>query len=196
MIISNNKVVSLSYELKVNDEIVDNAVAEHPLEFLYGHGQLLPLFEEKIKGLKIGDAFSFMVPCNEGYGQVNEMAVVELPKDIFNVDGQIPDDLLEVGRSLPMRDNEGNALNGLIVDIKDDVVVMDFNHPLAGQDLYFNGKVEAIRDASAEELQHGHIHGHHHHGNESGCESGCEEGCCDTEEEKGKQDCGCGCGCN
>ncbi len=196
MIITNDKVVSLSYELKVNDEIVDNAVAEHPLEFLFGHGQLLPLFEEKIKGLKIGDTFNFMVPCDEGYGQVNEMAVVELPKDIFNVDGQIPDDLLEIGRSLPMRDNEGNALNGMIVDIKDDVVVMDFNHPLAGQDLYFNGKVEAIRDASAEELQHGHIHGSHHHGDESGCESGCDTGCCDTEEEKGKQDCGCGCGCN
>ncbi len=196
MIITNDKVVSLSYELKVNDEIVDNAVAEHPLEFLFGHGQLLPLFEEKIKGLKIGDTFNFMVPCDEGYGQVNEMAVVELPKDIFNVDGQIPDDLLEIGRSLPMRDNEGNALNGMIVDIKDDVVVMDFNHPLAGQDLHFNGKVEAIRDASAEELQHGHIHGGHHHGNESGCDSGCEEGCCDTKEEKGKQDCGCGCGCN
>lgn len=187
MIITNDKVVSLSYELKVNDEIVDNAVAEHPLEFLYGHGQLLPLFEENIKGLKIGDAFSFMVPCNEGYGQVNEMAVVELPKEIFNVDGQIPEDLLQIGRSLPMRDNEGNALNGMIVDIKDDLVVMDFNHPLAGQDLYFSGKVEAIRDASAEELQHGHIHGN---------EGGCESGCCDNEEEKGNQDCGCGCGCN
>lgn len=193
MIITNDKVVSLSYELKVNDEIVDNAVAEHPLEFLYGHGQLLPLFEEKIKGLKIGDTFNFMVPCNEGYGQVNEMAVVELPKDIFIVDGQIPEDLLEIGRSLPMRDNEGNALNGMIVDIKEDVVVMDFNHPLAGQDLYFNGKVEAIRDASSEELQHGHIHhGGHHHDNEGGCGAGC----CDNEEEKGTQDCGCGCGCN
>ncbi|NVO09573.1 MAG: FKBP-type peptidyl-prolyl cis-trans isomerase [Bacteroidales bacterium] len=192
MIITNDKVVSLSYELKVNDEIVDNAVAEHPLEFLYGHRQLLPLFEEKIKGLKIGDTFNFMVPCDEGYGQINEMAVVELPKDIFIIDGQIPEDLLEIGRSLPMRDNEGNALNGIIVDIKDDLVVMDFNHPLAGQDLYFNGKVEAIRDASAEELAHGHIHGHHHHDNASGCEAGC----CDNEEEKGNQDCGCGCGCN
>jgi FKBP-type peptidyl-prolyl cis-trans isomerase SlyD len=194
MIISNNKVVSLSYELKINGEIVDNAVEQHPLEFIYGRGQLLPLFEQNINGLKIGDTFEFMVPCEEGYGKVNEMAVVELPKEIFKVDGEIPTDLLEVGRSLPMRDNEGNALNGMIIDIKDDVIVMDFNHPLAGQDLYFNGKIEAIRDATAEELDHGHIHGnHHHHDNEESC---CEndEDCCDTEEKKASH--GCGCGCN
>ena len=101
MIISNDKVVSLSYELRVNNEIVDNAVSEHPLVFIYGRGQLLPLFEEKINGLKVGDTFEFMVSCDEGYGQVNEMAVVELPKDIFRIDGEIPADLLEVGRSLP-----------------------------------------------------------------------------------------------
>jgi FKBP-type peptidyl-prolyl cis-trans isomerase SlyD len=193
MIISNNKVVSLSYELKINGEIVDNAVEQHPLEFIYGRGQLLPLFERNINGLKIGDTFEFMVPCEEGYGKVNEMAVVELPKDIFKVDGEIPEDLLEVGRSLPMRDNEGNALNGMIIDIKDDVIVMDFNHPLAGQDLFFNGKIEAIRDATAEELDHGHIHGNHqHHDKEKSCCDN-EEDCCDTEEEKSSHSCGCGC---
>jgi len=204
MIVTNDKVVSLSYELKVNDEIVDNAVADHPLVFLYGHGQLLPLFEEKIKGLKIEDQFEFMVPCDEGYGQVNENAVVDLPKDIFKVDGEIPSDLLEVGRSLPMRDNEGNALNGIIVDITDEAVIMDFNHPLAGQDLYFKGKVESIRDASVEELAHGHIHGEghgHDHGHDhnscgDGCGDGCEDGCDDKSDVKESGGCGCGCGCN
>jgi len=189
MTITKDKVVSLSYELKVNNEIIDNAVAEYPLVFLYGHGQLLPLFEEKINGLKVGDTFEFMVPCDEGYGKVNEMAVVELPKDIFKIDGEIPGDLLEIGRSLPMRDNEGNALNGMIVDIKDEVVVMDFNHPLAGQDLYFTGKVVDVRDASVEELQHGHIHSN------SGCGDGCGDSC--SEDQKSSESgCGCGCGCN
>ena len=191
MTITKDKVVSLSYELKVNNEIIDNAVAEYPLVFLYGHGQLLPLFEEKIKGLKVGDTFDFMVPCEEGYGKVNEMAVVELPKDIFKIDGEIPSDLLEVGRSLPMRDNEGNALNGMIVDIKDEVVVMDFNHPLAGQDLYFTGKVVDVRDASAEELQHGHIHS-----NNNSCGDSCGSGCGDDYTENQGGGCGCGCGCN
>jgi FKBP-type peptidyl-prolyl cis-trans isomerase SlyD len=194
MIISNDKVISLSYTLKVKDEIVDNAVAEHPLVFIYGRGQLLPLFEEKIKGLKIGDSFEFNVPCEEGYGQVNEMAVVELPKDIFVVDGEIPSDLLEIGKTLPMRDNEGNALNGMIIDIKEDVVVMDFNHPLAGQDLHFDGKVEDIRDASAEELSHGHIHGNSSCGD--GCGDSCGDGCGDNSMDKGESSCGCGCGCN
>ena len=194
MIISNDKVVSLSYMLKVNNEIVDNAVAEHPLVFIYGHGQLLPLFEENIKGLKVGDSFEFKVSCEEGYGQMNEMAVVELPKDIFVIDGEIPADLLEVGKSLPMRDNEGNALNGVILDIKEDVVVMDFNHPLAGQDLFFNGKVEDVRDASAEELSHGHIHGNSSCGD--GCGDGCGSGCGENESEKEESGCGCGCGCN
>jgi FKBP-type peptidyl-prolyl cis-trans isomerase SlyD len=194
MIISNDKVISLSYTLRVKDEIVDNAVAEHPLVFIYGRGQLLPLFEEKIKGLKVGDSFEFMVSCDEGYGQVNEMAVVELPKDIFLIDGEIPADLLEVGKILPMRDNEGNALNGVIVDIKDDVVVMDFNHPLAGQDLFFNGKVEDIRDASAEELSHGHIHGNSSCGD--GCGDSCGDDCGDAQSSKEESGCGCGCGCN
>ncbi|MHC1704663.1 MAG: peptidylprolyl isomerase [Tenuifilaceae bacterium] len=194
MIITNDKVVSLSYMLKVNDEIVDNAVAEHPLVFLFGRGQLLPLFEEKIKGLKEGDPFEFMIPCDEGYGQVNESAVVELPKDIFKVDGEVPADLLEVGRSLPMRDNEGNALNGIIVNITDEAVVMDFNHPLAGQDLYFNGKIESVRDASAEELDHGHIHGNDHGHN--GCGDGCGDGCEDNNEKEENSGRGCGCGCN
>lgn len=190
MTITKDKVVALSYELKVNNEIVDNAVAEHPLVFLYGHGQLLPLFEEKIKGLKVGDTFEFMVSCDEGYGKVNEMAVVELPKEIFKIDGEIPADLLEIGRTLPMRDNEGNALNGMIVDIKEDVVVMDFNHPLAGQDLYFTGKVESLRDASEEELQHGHIHSN------SSCGDGCGDGCGDDQFNNQEGGCGCGCGCN
>lgn len=201
MIITNDKVVSLSYSLKVNNEIVDNAVAEHPLVFLFGHGQLLPLFESKIKGLKVGESFEFMVPCDEGYGQINENAIVDLPKDIFKVDGEIPSDLLEVGRSLPMRDNEGNALNGIIVEITDEAVVMDFNHPLAGQDLYFNGKVEDIRDASAEELAHGHIHGEHGHDHgQSNCGDGCGDGCGDDCGDNGgakdSSSCGCGCGCN
>jgi FKBP-type peptidyl-prolyl cis-trans isomerase SlyD len=190
MIITNDKVVSLSYELKVNDEIVDNAVAEHPLVFIYGRGQLLPLFEEKIKGLKVGDSFEFMVPCEEGYGQVNQMAIVELPKDIFVIDGEIPADLLEVGKTLPMRDNEGNALNGVITDIKEEVVVMDFNHPLAGQDLHFNGKVEDVRDASEEELSHGHVHGN------SSCGTGCGSDCDDSQMDDKEGGCGCGCGCN
>lgn len=178
MIIAKDTVVSLSYELRVNGEMVDTAEPANPLEFLYGHGQLLQLFEDNISGMRVGDSFNFVVPCEEGYGKVNDMAIVELPKEIFKVDGEVQEDLLVLGRRLPMRDSDGNALEGTIVEIADEVVVMDFNHPLAGQDLYFTGKIEGIREATSEELQHGHVHGQSH---------------CNDEYDGS---CGCGCGCN
>lgn len=176
MVVTKDKVVSISYELKVNGELVDTAAAENPLVFLYGHGQLLQLFEENLNGLSVGDSFEFMIAPKDGYGEVNDMAIVELPKDIFMVDGELQEDLLTIGNRLPMRDSEGNALDGTVVEVNDSAVVMDFNHPLAGQDLFFTGNVVNIREASSEELSHGHVHAHNH----------------DHEQDS----CGCGCGCH
>jgi len=159
MNVSKNKVVSISYELKVDGDLIDAAQADNPLVFLYGHGNLLPLFEDNIKDLSEGDSFEFMIPSKDGYGEVNDMAIVELPKDIFVIDGELQEDLLVIGNRLPMRDSEGNALDGIVVEVTDNTVVMDFNHPLAGKDLYFTGKVENIREATTEEISHGHVHG-------------------------------------
>ncbi len=164
MVIAKDKVVSISYELKVNGELVDAAESANPLVFLYGRGQLLQLFENNLNGLSVGDSFEFMIPPKDGYGEVNDMAVVELPKDIFMVEGELQDDLLVIGNRLPMRDSEGNALDGTVVEVNDTAVVMDFNHPLAGQDLFFTGSIVNIREASAEELAHGHVHSHNHEG--------------------------------
>lgn len=162
MNVSKNKVVSISYELKVDGDLIDAAQADNPLVFLYGHGQLLPLFEDNIKDLAEGDSFEFMIPSKDGYGEVNDQAIVELPKEIFVIDGELQEDLLVIGNRLPMRDSEGNALDGTVVEVTDNSVVMDFNHPLAGKDLYFTGKVENIREATAEEISHGHVHGMGH----------------------------------
>ncbi|MEY1640098.1 FKBP-type peptidyl-prolyl cis-trans isomerase [Tenuifilum osseticum] len=162
MNVSKNKVVSISYELKVDGDLIDAAQADNPLVFLYGHGQLLPLFEDNIKDLAEGDSFEFMIPSKDGYGEVNDQAIVELPKEIFVIDGELQEDLLVIGNRLPMRDSEGNALDGTVVEVTDSSVVMDFNHPLAGKDLYFTGKVENIREATAEEINHGHVHGMGH----------------------------------
>jgi FKBP-type peptidyl-prolyl cis-trans isomerase SlyD len=163
MNISKDKVVSISYELKVNGDLVDSAVAENPLVFLYGHGQLLPLFETNIHNLKTGDSFEFKIPSAEGYGEVDEDAIIDLPKDIFVIDGVLQEDMLIVGNSLPLRDSEGNELHGTILEVGDDHVKMDFNHPLAGEDLYFTGKVVDVREATSEEISHGHVHAHGHH---------------------------------
>jgi len=162
MNVSKNKVVSISYELKVDGDLIDAAQADNPLVFLYGHGQLLPLFEDNIKDLSEGDSFEFMIQSKDGYGEVNDQAIVELPKEIFVIDGELQEDLLVIGNRLPMRDSEGNALDGTVVEVTDNSVVMDFNHPLAGKDLYFTGKVENIREATAEEISHGHVHGMGH----------------------------------
>lgn len=157
-------VVSLSYELKVNGELVDTATANEPLEFIYGRGALIPKFEEYILNKAVGDTYEFTIPSSEGYGEVNEDAIVEIPRGVFEANGHEASDLLVVGERLPMLDQEGNSLEGIILEVAESYVVMDFNHPLAGEDLHFVGKVEAIRSATPHELEHGHVHS-----NSSGC---------------------------
>jgi len=161
MIIEENKVVSLTYELRVNNDkgdIVEKVEEHAPLTFLFGRGNLLPDFEANINGLKEGDPFSFMLEPEKAYGLESEEAIVDLPKNIFEVDGKIDENLLKVGNTIPMQDNSGNRLNGTVMEIRDEEVKMDFNHPLAGDTLYFKGEVAGIRNATEEEINHGHVH--------------------------------------
>ena len=158
MIVEKNKVISLSYELKVNGETVETVGADSPLQFLFGAGNLLPKFEENLDGLKPSDNFDFQLVAPEAYGDVKEEAIVDVPLKAFEVDGQIDSELLKVGNNVPMLDQQGNRLNGRIMKFDEEVVTMDFNHPLAGNDLHFNGKIEEVREATAEEIEHGHVH--------------------------------------
>lgn len=82
---------------------------------------------------------------------------------MFEVDGSIPEDMLEPGNYIPMADSEGNQMQGRVVEVQGDEVQMDFNHPLAGKTMHFDGKVIGVRDATQEELAHGHVHGEHGH---------------------------------
>jgi FKBP-type peptidyl-prolyl cis-trans isomerase SlyD len=93
------------------------------------------------------------------------------------VDGELQEDLLVIGNRLPMRDSEGNALDGTVVEVNEAAVVMDFNHPLAGQDLFFTGNVVNVREASADELNHRHVHGHSHGHSHDHEQGGCGCGC-------------------
>ncbi len=174
MIIEANKVVALKYELRINakdGEMVEKVENNNPLEFIYGAGNMLPQFESNIGGLKEGDSFDFSIKADEAYGHVNDDMVVELSKDIFKVDGKIDEKLLVLDNVVPMRDQQGNHLNGKIIEILDQHVRMDFNHPLAGEDLYFTGEILTIREATEKELNHGHIHSDDHG---CGCGSGCD----------------------
>jgi len=158
MIVEKNKVVSLSYELKVERETVETVGADSPLMFLFGSGNLLPKFEENLNGLKLDDGFDFHLVSVDAYGPKAEDAIVDVPLEAFTVDGEIDSEILKVGNHIPMLDQSGNRLNGVVVKFDDKFVTMDFNHPLAGNDLHFSGKVVEIREASADELEHGHVH--------------------------------------
>jgi FKBP-type peptidyl-prolyl cis-trans isomerase SlyD len=184
MIIEKNKVVSLIYELKVDgsdSEVIESLKEDRPLVFIYGTGSLLPKFEENISGLKSGDAFSFVLKCDDAYGMARQDAVVEIPKDVFEVDGKLDTTMVSVGNAIPMMDNDGNRLNGVVVSVNTDSVTMDFNHPLAGDDLHFTGKVVNIREATDEELNHGHIHSN----DCGGCGSENQGSCCGSENQDG-----------
>jgi len=166
--VSENKVVRLTYELSEDskkEEIIEKVDTDQPATFLFGVGGLLPEFEENLFGLKQGDSFNFSIASENAYGPIDPNALVDIPKEAFTIDGKLQEDMLQVGSILPMRDNEDNFLQGRIMELRDDVVIMDFNHPLAGKDLYFKGTIVDVREATAEEISHGHVHGEggHHH---------------------------------
>lgn len=195
MIIEKGKVVSVLYELRLadgSDELIEKVNENRPLQYLQGHGNLLPKFEANLEGLTVGDTFDFVLKSDEAYGPVSKEAIVDVPISVFEVDGKIDEELLTIGNVIPMMDNQGNRFNGKVLEVTLDNVKMDFNHPLAGVDLHFTGRVLDIREATPEELMHGHIHQA-----SSGC--GCGGGCsCTTEvaESEDTDACGCGCGCN
>jgi FKBP-type peptidyl-prolyl cis-trans isomerase SlyD len=193
MVVANEKVVSLIYQLRLDSpegEVIESLSNDNPLTFLYGTGNLLPKFEEYIDGLKIGDRFKFNLSANDAYGEVNEDAIVNVPIKAFEVNGTIDNNMLSIGNTIPMRDNAGNRLNGVVKEVTSDDVIMDFNHPLAGNSLFFEGEVTGVREATEEELSHGHIH------SSCGCGSGgCEDGCGDghSEDKDGCNSKGCCC---
>ncbi len=184
MIIGNEKFVGITYVLTVDGKVEDQATAERPLEFLFGMGMLLPKFEEYLLGKTTGDTFKFTLSPAEGYGERNEGNVVDLPKEIFMVDGKVVSDALQIGTILPMADSAGNQLMGKVVGVKDEAITMDFNHPMAGKTLNFEGTIVTVRDAT--EQDNARFFGG---GGGCGCncggDSGCLEGC----------SCGDGCKC-
>jgi FKBP-type peptidyl-prolyl cis-trans isomerase SlyD len=163
-----NKVVSLSYVLKLdnaNGEVIEVADDTNPLVFLFGAGDMIPRFEEHLATLEKGDIFEFTLGSHEAYGEYDLDAIIEINKDLFRIDGKIEDGLLDIGNIIPMQDNEGNVLQGKVVSSDLTSVRMDFNHPMAGKTLHFKGNIVDVRDATEDELNHGHVHGEggHHH---------------------------------
>ncbi len=163
MNVAENKVVTVTYILHANlpskeKQHIETADASQPLSFLFGAGMMIPGFEKGLEGKKAGDTFSFVIEAAEAYGENDESAIIKLPLDIFKVEDKIDFDLLKVGNMLPMSDNQGNTMNGKVLGYDETMVTMDFNHPLSGHQLHFSGEIMEVREASAEEVEHGHVH--------------------------------------
>ena len=156
MKISANKYVAVIYDLNVGEgeerELMEKATREVPLKFIYGMGMMIPAFEEALMGLEEGEKFDFSITPENAYGEYNEEHVLDLPKSIFEVDGKFDSEMVKEGNTIPMMDASGQRINGSVLEVKDDVVVMDFNHPLAGETLHFKGEVIDVHEPTAEEI--------------------------------------------
>jgi FKBP-type peptidyl-prolyl cis-trans isomerase 2 len=140
-VVSEGKQVKVHYTLKVDGEVVDSSKEREPLEVKIGSQQVIPGFEKALMGMKAGEKKSFQVTPEEGYGHEDPRAVQEIPRDKLP-----PDREPEVGMKLFTRGPQGEIITGKIVEVREDVVVMDFNHPLAGKTLDFDVEVVEIKD--------------------------------------------------
>lgn len=187
---ADNKYITVAYKLyTVEDgerEFTEEAPATHPFQFISGLGMTLEAFENELQNLNPGDKFDFTIPADEAYGAYNEEHVIDLPKEIFMIEGKFDNEHIVAGAVVPLMTNEGQRINGSVVEVKEDVVVMDMNHPLAGCDLNFVGEVVTSREATGAEISETiQMMSGGCGGNCGGCGGGCSEGECG-------ESCGCG----
>lgn len=158
--VQNNVVVSMEYTLHVDGEKIDSSEGQDPLQFLAGHGNIISGLEREMMGMKVGESKDVTIPPVDAYGEFDEDAFLEVPR------GEFPKDMpLEEGLELTVRDDSGQSRYARVDAIEGDNITLNFNHPLAGDELHFNIKVVGLREPTAEELEHGHVHqggGHHH----------------------------------
>ena len=158
--VADDLVVTIDYTLTVDGEVLDSSEEEGPLEYLQGHGNIIPGLEKELAGVKVGESKKVVVAPADGYGEIEEDAFMEVPLSEFS-EG-VP---LEVGIELEVTDKDGDIMLVRIAEVGEESVKLDTNHPLGGKTLHFEVKVLAMRQAEEVELEHGHVHmeGHEHH---------------------------------
>ena len=159
--VADDVVVSLNYVLHLEDKSeIDRSTEGSLLEYLHGYKNIIPGLEKELNGMTVGDEKEVIVQPDLGYGDRDPDSVVEYSRDSF------PDSFdLEVGATVMMRDNQsGESHKAYVSEIRTDTVLLDFNHPFAGETLHFNIKIAGLREPTSEELAHGHVHddGHDH----------------------------------
>ena len=128
-----------------NQAEIESTSDKNPAVFSFGVNKLIPDFEKNLMGLSSGDLFDFIIDANNAYGPVDSYAIFDIPLDTFDVDGKADEKMIQIGNSIPMTDNEGNKHLGKITKVMKNAVTMDFNHPLAGKNLHFTGKVLEVK---------------------------------------------------
>ena len=160
MKVSKDKAVSMHYTLK-NDagEVIDSSEGKEPLDFLQGHGNIIPGLESALEGANKGDKIEVSVKPEQGYGLKMQDAIQEIPRSALQGIDEV-----KVGMQLQSQDQDGNAYIVTVTKVEDDKITIDANHALAGETLHFSVSIESIRKAETEELSHGHVHsnGHDH----------------------------------
>lgn len=184
-----NKYVTVAYDLYSDNaegvhELIEKAPEEHPFQFISGMGLTLDAFEQHIMALNEGEAFDFTLSVDEAYGPYENDHVIELAKEMFCIDGRFDKNMVYPGNVIPLVNADGVRFQGLILEVKEQVVVVDLNHPLAGRVLHFVGKVVVSREATDDEIK-GVVNMMSGEGCSCGCDDcggGCHdhdhEGCC------------------
>ena len=156
--VADGMVVTMDFSLHLDDgELIDASDEGEPIQFLQGHGEIVYGLEQALYGVAVGEQRDVTVEPSGAYGDVDPDAFEEVPLDAFP-----PDASLEPGMELQVSDNAGETYDAHIAEILPDSVLLDLNHPLAGETLYFSVKIVGLRKATSEELAHGHAHGHGH----------------------------------
>ena len=160
MQIGKDKVVAIDYTLSGADgQVIDSSEGQEPLTYLHGAANIVPGLERALEGKSVGDRVNATVQPDQGYGQKNPALVQPLPRSQFP---GVKD--IAVGQQFQAQTNHGPRVV-TVVGVSPDSVTIDANHPLAGEILYFDVKIVDVRDATQQELDHGHAHGpggHHH----------------------------------
>ncbi len=154
--VEDNVVVTMDYTLEVDGEVVDTSQDSEPLQFIQGQGQLIPGLERELYGMGLGESKDVVVKASEGYGEEDPSAFADIPRTEFPP--QIP---LEPGVELQLTNQDGEQMQAYIESVGDEDVRLNFNHPLAGKELHFQVEVVDLRQATPDELDHGHVHDGH-----------------------------------
>jgi FKBP-type peptidyl-prolyl cis-trans isomerase SlyD len=161
MSITQDQVVSIHYTLRDDTgDVLDQSAADSPLAYLHGHGNLIPGLERELTGRNAGDKLQVKIPPADGYGEYNRALVQQVPRRALK---GIPN--LHVGLRLQAQTPQGPQ-PVTVTHLAGDMVTIDGNHPLAGKSLHFEVEITEVRDATAEELAHGHVHGPDGHGHD------------------------------